>query len=352
LRIGIAFDLAPSGPALREDEGPDDRFEEFDKPETVEAIARVLRDRDHEIILLGDGPKFLRRVLDDPPDLVWNMAEGEGVGRSREARVPAVLEMLGIPYTGSDPLTLAATLDKEVAKRLVSSHGEVAVPRGVALPPRLDERCFRESTSAAWSQIEAKVLLKPSFEGSSKGIRGDCLARNMDDAWVVYQRLSQDYDQTILVEEYIPGEEITVGLLGCGRPEDVEVIGAMRVVPRRAGGDFVYSLEVKRDWRNQVDYEAPAVLDEGTRDRLLAAARSCYARLGCRDVARIDFRLRSGEPYFIEANPLPGLAPVTSDLVILAQGCGLSHTQLIGRILESALTRLGMVEHAELPSMS
>ncbi len=94
----------------------------------------MLRGAGHEVVLLGDGPEFLRRVLDDPPDLVWNMAEGEGVGRCREARVPAVLEMLGIPYTGSDPLTLAATLDKDVAKRLVSRHGRVHVPAGFPTP--------------------------------------------------------------------------------------------------------------------------------------------------------------------------------------------------------------------------
>ena len=108
MRIGIAFDLAPVD---RTDDGPDDRYEEFDKPGTIEAIAAVLRSEGHEAVLLGDGPGLLRRVLDDPPDFVLNIAEGEGAGRSREARVPAVLEMLGIPYSGSDPLTLAVALD-------------------------------------------------------------------------------------------------------------------------------------------------------------------------------------------------------------------------------------------------
>ncbi len=100
MRIGIAFDLIP---IERGSDGPDDRFEEFDRPETVEAIAEVLRGEGHDVTLLGDGRELLRRVLDDPPDFVWNLAEGRGVGRSREARVPAVLEMLGIPYSGSDP---------------------------------------------------------------------------------------------------------------------------------------------------------------------------------------------------------------------------------------------------------
>jgi len=131
LRIGLAFDLVP---AERPPDGPDDRYEEFDKPENHRGHRAALRSFGHTVELLGDGPELLRRLLDRPPDFVWNVAEGQGVGRSREARVPAVLEMLGIPYSGSDPFTLAAALDKDVARRLVSEH--VRVPKGLALAGR------------------------------------------------------------------------------------------------------------------------------------------------------------------------------------------------------------------------
>ena len=339
MRIGIAFDLAPSRPKPPGDVGPDDQFEEFDKPETVEAIAGVLRARGHDVLLLGDGPEFLRRILDDPPDLVWNMAEGQGVGRCREARAPAALEMLGIPYTGSDPLTLAATLDKDVAKRLVASDGSVRVPDGRALLPGLDAGRFRDLVGPLFAHDKDRVLLKPSFEGSSKGIRARCLAASMGEAWSTYEELARDYRQTILVEEFVAGEEVTVGLVGDG-----DVIGAMRIVPKRPDPLFVYSLEVKRDWRSRVDYEAPASLTPDIRDRLHTAARRAYILLGCLDLARIDFRLRDGVPYFIEANPLPGLAPITSDLVILAEGHGIGHPALIGRVFEAALARLGLDE--------
>jgi D-alanine-D-alanine ligase len=107
----------------------------------VEAIAGVLRELGHEVAKLGDGRELLQQLLADPPDLVFNIAEGQGIGRSREARVPAVLEMLGIPYTGSDPLTLAVTLDKDCAKRLVQSAG-VAVPQGLVLLPEEDTVSF------------------------------------------------------------------------------------------------------------------------------------------------------------------------------------------------------------------
>src|SRR6266511_5783979 len=132
MRIGITYDLKDDGPAAPG--RPDDFQEEFDSPATIEALAAVLRGLGHEVEKLGDGRRLLERLLADPPDLVFNLAEGQGVGRSREARVPAVLEMLGIPYTGSDPLTLAVTLDKDCAKRLVRSAG-VAIPQSHVIHP-------------------------------------------------------------------------------------------------------------------------------------------------------------------------------------------------------------------------
>src|SRR5262249_4154681 len=124
MRIGITFDLKTSGPNRE----PDDSQEEFDSPITIDAIATVIRGLGHEVLRLGNGREMLERVLADPPDFVFNFAEGQGVSRTREARLPAVLEMLGIPYSGSDPLTLASTLDKDCAKRLAASAG-VATPQ-------------------------------------------------------------------------------------------------------------------------------------------------------------------------------------------------------------------------------
>ena len=340
MKIGIAFDLVPVDRAA---DGPDDRYEEFDKPETVSAIAEVIRGAGHDVVLLGDGREFVEKALGDPPDFVFNLAEGHGVGRSREARVPAVCELLGIPCSGSDPLTLAAALDKDVAKRLVSTFG-VPTPHGFVYRP--DPRGFVTGPEYARSPARFPVIIKPACEGSSKGIRGVCLANDRKEAAEICDRLAREYQQPILVEQFIAGDELTVGVIGNGA--DAEVIGAMRILPKQRTDRFVYSLEVKRDWRNRVDYEAPARLPEALDHRLKSLAHLVYVALGCRDVARIDFRLRDGIPYFIEANPLPGLAPVTSDLVILAEGHGLGHAALIRRILDASLVRVGL---ARLPAV-
>ncbi len=331
MRIGITFDLKSTQPLSSD--LPDDFQEEFDSPVTIEAIAGVLRGLGHDVELLGDGKLMLARLLSDPPDLVFNFAEGLGIARSREARVPAVLEMLDIPYTGSDPLTCAATLDKDCAKRLVRSAG-VTCPRGVVLRPE-DDAVAAIRTDPDFPGFP--VLLKPAWEGSSKGIRGKCLVENADDLLDVIESLRRDHRQPILVEEFIAGEELTVGLIG---NDDPRVLGVMRVVPRRHTERFVYSLEVKRDWERQVRYECPPQLPTADLDAVCDSARRAFRVLGCRDVARVDFRLRDGVPYFLEVNPLPGLNPETSDLVFLARMSGWTYSQLIENILNAALERL------------
>jgi D-alanine-D-alanine ligase len=327
MRIGITYDLkmevqAPTGQ-------PDDLQEEFDSPATIEAIASVLRGLNHEVVKLGDGRELLQRLLANPPEFVFNLAEGQGVSRSREARVPAVLEMLGIPYTGSDPLTLAVTLDKDCAKRLVQAHG-IAVPKGVMV--------YSEDAlgAAVQSQHCFPVIVKPAWEGSSKGIRAHCVVDNPGRLVAVVESLRRDHRQPILIEEFIDGDELTVGIIGNDPPQ---VLGTMRVLPQQKEERFVYDLEVKRDFRRRVRYETPALLTATQSSDVERAALHAYHALGCRDVARVDFRLRDGVPYFLEVNPLPGLNPESSDLVILAKGCGWTYAQLIEATVQAALDR-------------
>lgn len=332
MRIGITYDLKTDTPVSAD--LPDDFQEEFDSPATINAIAGVLRGLGHEVRRMGDGRALLELLLADPPDFVFNIAEGQGVGRGREARVPAVLEMLDIPYTGSDPLTLAVTLDKDCAKRLAASAG-VAVPHGRVLDPGED----LDRALGNWAP-GGPAIVKPAWEGSSKGIRNNSVAETPAELRAAVATLWQAHRQPVLIEEYVEGDEITVGLVGNGQPR---LIGIMRVLPVKPTHRFVYSLEVKRDFESQVRYEVPPALPAATLRAIEEAARRVYRVLGCRDVSRVDFRLNAGVPYFLEVNPLPGLNPESSDLVILARLAGWPYPQLIEAILNAALDRHGLL---------
>jgi D-alanine-D-alanine ligase len=339
MRIGIACTLKPDGPPPAD--APDDAHEEFDSPATVKAVADVFRSLGHTAELLGDGRPFLEAVLKNPPDLVFNFAEGAGVSRSREARVPAVCEMLGVPCTGSDPLALAVALDKDMTRRLVESLG-VTVPKGVTLIPPSEEYDgdFAEFPPLLEEVgLPYPVIAKPTCEGSSKGIRNRCVIRTPAEFGPTVVELWKNYRQPVLVEEFIVGDEVTVGIVGNDPPEP---IGVMRMIPKTATEHFVYSLEVKREWHDKVEYEAPAKLPRDVTRAIERDALAVFAGLGCRDVARADFRVRDGVPYFLEINPLPGLSPDSGDLCYLAYRMGLTYQQLVGMILGAAIKRCGL----------
>jgi len=328
MRIGIAYDLFD--PSLVK-EGPPDLYEEWDQEVTINAIAEALSQMGHEPVLLGGGKAFLDRILSDPPDLVFNIAEGYGT-RSREAHIPAILEFLGIPYTGSDPLTLALTLDKELAKTVVASAGvKVPASRTAETVAELEE-----------VEFPLPAILKLRWEGSSMGLRRNSKVKTREEMLSLGRWLLETYGRPIMVEEFVPGREITVGVIGNGR--DARVFASLLIehvsLPNE---DFVYSIEAKRNCKEEIRYTVNPPLDEATRVALEESALSAYRVLGCRDVSRIDFRLGSdGEPYFLEVNPLPGLNPTYSDLWIMADQLGIKYQELVGEILGAALKRLGM----------
>jgi len=328
MKIGLAYDLKSDVETVAGD--PDDALEEYDGEETVGSIAQALTRLRHRVVRLGGGRAFLRGVLREQLDMVFTIAEGRGNYRSREAQVPAVLEMLGIPYVGSDPSCLALCLDKPLAKHLAASAGIMTPAWQVVGDGQALE-------AIDWSGFTFPAFVKPCWEGSSKGIgRGarvdSCAAMKQE---VV--RLLSTYQQPVLVEEFIRGRELTVGIVGT----PPRVMGIMAVVPLAGDDpDFFYSIEVKRDWRRQVRYECPAHLSRETANRIAGDSLTVFKTLGCRDMARIDFRLDGkGQPYFIEANPLPGLKPGHSDYPMIAQHAGIDYESLIGGILDSALRR-------------
>lgn len=328
MRVGLAFNVKP---AETPSHLPEDAFEEFDSEATVGHLCDALAALGHEVVRLGAGPGILDALRAAPrPDLVFNIAEGEG-GRCREAHVPALLELLGIPYVGSDPLTLCVTLDKPVTKRLVASAG-------FPTPPF---RVLASADEAARFDLPFPVIVKPVYEGSSKGVRLASRATGPAQLAERVRFVTETYRQEAIVEEFVSGPEVTVGLVGNGDPE---IVGMMEIAPTRIRPEeFVYSLEVKRDYENQVEYRVPPRLPPEALDRIGACAKGIFRALGCRDFARIDFRLDSRmTPQFIECNPLPGLCPGYGDLPILAGRMGIPYLSLISRILGCALARLGM----------
>jgi D-alanine-D-alanine ligase len=368
VRIGLTYNLKPAGA-----EG--DQFEEFDSVETIEALESAIRAAGHEPIRLGWGLGMLEALGRERVDGVFNIAEGVG-GRGRESQVPAVLEMLAIPCTGSDALTIALTLDKALAKVVAKSAGIATAPwfvydvpsitstdksvcatsslpsitsteksatstmpnvSGASKSAKVGDKSNAASVAQTLLSVPGQqaapdidltfpVFAKPAAEGSSMGITDRSLCRDQTELDAAIDRLSK-YG-AVLVEEFLPGDEFTVGIIGG------EVLGVMQVLPRGHDKDFIYSLDVKRDYLNRVDYrlvDAPDVAD---------VAMQVWQAFGLHDVARIDVRRdRNGVANFVEVNPLPGVHPINSDLVILARLAGISHPDLIGRILDAAIKR-------------
>ncbi len=312
----------------------DDFEEEFDSPETMHAIGAVLAQKNHQILYFAESPDLPAALIKDRPDFVFNFAEGRGTSRAREARVPALLEILGIPYSGSDPFTLCVGLDKDVAKKIVSDAG-VKVPKGAVFTS------VNSDLDSNPIDFDFPVVVKPAWEGSSKGIRDSAVAKSHQQLRALLNEALKGYDQPVIVEEYLPGTEITVGLIGNG--DDLNVVGAMEIVPKLKDEFFIYSLEVKRNYLTRVDYNVPPNISKEVLEALYASAINAYKALGCKDFARIDFRLNAGnQPVFIEANPLPGLNPVTSDFGLIAKGMGWTYENLILSIFEAATKRLDL----------
>jgi D-alanine-D-alanine ligase len=327
MRIGLAYDLKET--LAIQQASCDDAFEEYDSAETVELIAAALKAEGHTVAMLGGGREFLGKILHDNVDLVFNIAEGRGTHRSREAQVPSILEMLDIPYSGSDPQCLAICLDKPLTKKLVSSEG-VTTPNWLVINSR------QELTGIDSCNFPFPAIVKPVYEGSSKGIRLTSIVTDAKQATEVIETLLEQYHQPAMVEEIIPGDEITVGITGNSPPN---VFGMMRILPKQRGSCFLYTLEVKRNYLDLIEYECPAGLEEKVLQRIQTASLRAFKALGCRDFARLDFRINAaGVPCFLETNPLPGLG-THSDLVIMAKKMGWSHRQLISAVLDAALER-------------
>ena len=333
MRVAILYNPRP----VCESSPMDDAFEEYDEPETIAAIADALGAMGVEPVPVQADADFPWTLKHGAFDFVFNIAEGAG-RRCREAVPAAICEFLGLPFTGSDALTLAVTLDKAIAKRVVAP--DVPIARGVLVEAPSDE--FKLTA------LPYPVVVKPNDEGSSKGIRRESLCADVVAAVDRCRWLRERYACPVLVEEFLPGMEVTAGVRG--NADDASLIGLMEIAPADDRGQpFLYSLETKRDFRRLIRYHVPPRLHNEQLEEIHSHALNAYRLLGCRDFSRIDFRMdAAGRPRFLECNPLPGLNPDSSDIVILLRASvrthdhELSYEGLVQGILRDAARRYGI----------
>lgn len=326
LKIGMTYDLRSD--YLREG-FTEDQVAEFDSDATIDAIESTLRELGHQPVRIGHGRALCARLAaGERWDLVFNIAEGVS-GRSREAQVPAMLEMYSIPYTMSDPLVCAVTLDKAMTKRLVHAAG-IHTPA---------YRLISSIHEAEKVELQYPLFAKPVAEGTGKGVDGLSRVDNPARLHDLCKALLHRYRQPVLVEEYLPGREFTTGILGTGA--HARVLGTMEVTiaPHAPSRDYTY--EIKEKCEELVIYKP---LEHGElRGEVEDLALKAYRVLECRDTGRVDVRVDAkGRPAFIEINPLPGLHPHHSDLPMIATQEGMSYRDLIGHIVSSAAARAGL----------
>lgn len=325
LRIGLCYDLKSDYLAAGFE--PHEVME-FDEEVTIAGVEGALSGLGHQIERVGRGTELARRLAaGERWDLVFNFAEGVR-GRSREAQVPAVCEMFDQPYTFSDPLTCALTLDKPLAKRLVRDNGLPTPPFAVV----------ETEEDAETVSLEPPLFAKPAAEGSSKGITASSRISSRGELREACAELLRTFRQPVLVERYLPGREMTVGIVGNG--DEARVVGVMEIV-FKDGTDGDYTALTKAEFEIRTEYR---LLDgDALGMRAREVALGAYRALSCRDAGRVDLRCdENGEPCFLEVNPLPGLNPTYSDLPILSGMAGISYDQLLGSIVDAASRRWGL----------
>lgn len=304
---------------------------EYDSMDTVYALRDALASAGIRSVLMECDGDLPRKLSETHIDIAFNIAEGKN-GRGREAQAPALLNLLGIPFTGSDETTLCVALDKALCKRLLATY-RVRTPK---------YRVMTSIKDVHAGGLKFPVIVKPNAEGSSKGIPDACIAANAEELHTLVSQQLRLYGGSVLVEEYIAGREFTVGLLGNG--ENRRVFPPMEIIfyGNTNGNYRVYSYGVKQNYQDYVSYQCLAGLDPALEREMVKTAGRVYEALGCRDFARVDFRLsEDGKLYFIEINPLPGLAPGYSDYPMLAEFAGVPYQELVLGVLRAGLSRYG-----------
>lgn len=351
MNVALTFNVKPKGGAFIEELSPiqsnsgtqpqksADTFAEWDTWETINAVKDAI-ETFHTVELIEADHNAYEKLKESNCDIVFNIAEGFN-GLSREAQIPAILDMLNKPYSGSDPLTLSLCLDKARTKEILSYH---KIPSAKFLV--IDEiEQLREFG------LEFPLIVKPIGEGSSKGIYSSSFVNNKNELLLEAERILSEYNQPALIEEFLPGREFTAAIIG--NNGDAEVLPIVEISYKEFPKDFIpiYSYEAKwiLDTREKPlnVFSCPAKLDPALENKIKETALKTYQVLRCRDWSRIDLRLdKKNIPNIIEVNPLPGILPNPEDNSCFPKAAhtkGLSYNEMINKVLYVAAKRYDLI---------
>ena len=325
----------------------EDLFAEGDSMETLEAVMGALSSLGHTVNGIEADNGALKNLSDSKPDLVMNIAEGL-TGDFRESYIPLLCERLGIPYTGSDPLTLGICLNKIRTKEILMAHQIPTPPFQVFFP----------GESVNTDHLLFPSIVKPAAEGSSKGIDNSSVVSDPIPAKELIIEKLIKYNQPVIAESFLSGAEYTVALWGNHDKVEVLPIVAISFEDLPEGAWPMYSYEAKWIWDVPEQplqiFQCPAVMSETLKDRIESLAKRVYSIFGIRDWCRIDIRLDAdGVPNILELNPLPGILPKPEDNSCFpkaARTAGYSYEQMIGRLIAIACKRLNIKEGIHAPA--
>jgi len=349
-RVALLANLKANAPKF--DGMAEDQWDDLDSEKTVNSLVNAIRAGGNTCEFFEGNITLIDTLPEYKPDICFNICEGH-FGDAREAHIPAILEMLRIPYTGSKVMTLSLALDKPITKRILSYH-ELPTPAFQTFE-RVDEPLNND--------MLFPLFVKPSREGTGMGVSGKSIVNDETELREQVAYIHERYKQPALVERFISGREVTVGVVGNLIGPVARRLPADESAPRIESGlrffppmevnlqpfedsDIVYSNRLKVDLADQLDYICPAPLDDDMVDELNWLTAAVFRVTGALDVSRVDFRLDAEDnwkPNILEINPLPGLSPGISDLVIEAAAEGVDHTFLVNMILNTALKRYGLI---------
>jgi len=327
--VGLTYDLKTDYEFKKGD--PPDANAEFDHPSTIDVIASAIESQGFKVKKIGNAPRLLEKIDNLGVDIVFNISEGIS-GRNRESQVPIILEMADIPFVGADALTLGLTLDKVMAKKIFIAE-DIPTPRFFEIKS-VDNLLNTD-------HLKFPLIVKPRFEGSSKGLTESSRVENMEELKKQVEYVMNTYKQPALIEEFISGQEFTVAVVGNDPPEVLPIV-QIKIDGRLKLNDKFYTFA--RLTSDRLEYICPARISQELKKEISELALKTYNAVECRDFGRVDFRVdNDGKPYVLEINPLPSLS--TEDVfMVVAKQVGISYEEMIGKILNSALKRHNLSE--------